>query len=256
MKVIVPIYNTQGFNQTVNTLAQLAPSNTTFMLVSGNMDKALDVTWVNRTAKDLKGRFPLSTVVIATAGLAHVRILTAQVTSPVEGVVYIYEPNFANEPEFTWDFEATLESFATVRSLAHANNLRAIGKPTGRPLYQKYLYKHRWDYAALSMEVDELFVQTQTYCKKGSIVFAGALERLVTQLATRRQSAEPPSPVSVQISVDPASPNGVGAESSRACLESVSGYVRKGELAGVMVWWSPRFVTEAAACLEMLNAQV
>ena len=252
MKVIIPIYNTQGFNQTVNTLAQLAPSTTTFMLVSGNMDKALDIPWVERTAKDLKGRFPSCTVVAATAGLAHARLLSTHVASPIEGVVYIYEPNFANEPEFTWDFGATLESFATVKRLAHANNLRAIGKPTGRPLYQKYLYKHGWDYAALSAEVDELFVQTQTYCKKGSVAFAGALERLVSQLATR-QGAK--SPVSVQISVDPASRNGVDAASSRACLESVAEHTRKGELAGVMVWWSPRYTGEAAACLETLNAQ-
>ena len=247
MNVIIPIYNTKGL-KILEGLAGL-PVNTTFMLVSGNVDKALDVDWVNQTATILKERYPKSTLFAATAGLEHMRALTANVTSPIEGVVYIYEPNFSNEPEFTWDFAATLEHFARVKKMAYANNLRAIGKPTGRPLYQAYLAKHGWDYAVLGAAVDELFVQTQTYCKKGETVFAGAVETLLKQC----KKAGHRSPVSIQISVDPSSPNGVTAKDAGACLQNIADYARKGELSGVMLWWSPRYPEEVTASLASLS---
>ena len=248
MKVIIPIYNTKGL-KILEGLTEQITLNTTFMLVSGNVDKALDVAWVNQTAAILKERYPKSTLLAATAGLEHVRALTVNVTSPVEGVVYIYEPNFSNEPEFTWDFAATLDHFATVKRLAHANNLKAIGKPTGRPLYQAYLAKHGWDYAALGAEMDELFVQTQTYCKKGETVFSGAIGKLLGQY----KKFGHPSPVSIQISVDPSSPNGVSAKDASACLQSIADYARKGELSGVMLWWSPRYPEEVTASLASLS---
>ncbi len=247
MKVILPIYNARGLG-IVQELAPHIPAYTTFMLVSGNVDKPLDTAWVNRSAIALKEQFPQSTVVSATAGLGHMRNLTARVTSPVEGVVYIYEPNFSNEPEFTWTFADTLRHFAAVRELARSRGLRSIGKPTGRPLFQSYLFKHGWDYAALGAEVDELFVQTQTYCKKDSAVFEGALKRLVEQ----RRAVGQRSSVSVQLSLDPASPNGVTAEAGAACLRCVKGHALEGEIAGLMLWWSPRYPEEVAKCLEML----
>ena len=248
MKVILPIYNARGLRIVMEPLAPHIPPHTTFMLVSGNVDKPLDTAWVNRSAITLKARFPQSAVVSATAGLEHMRGLTAHVTPPVEGVVYIYEPNFSNEPEFTWTFADTLRHFAAVRELARSRGLRSIGKPTGRPLFQSYLFKHGWDYAALGAEVDELFVQTQTYCKKDPAVFEGALGRLAGQ----RSAAGQRLPISVQLSLDPASPNGVTAEAGAACVQCVKEHALKGEVAGLMLWWSPRYPEEVAKCLKML----
>ena len=250
MKLVLPIYNSKGLGVVLESLAHRLPPHVTFMLVSGNMDKPLDLAWVERSAETLKARFPSSALLAATAGLGHIQSLTAQVSAPLEGVVYIYEPNFSNEPEFTWGFADTLHHFAAVRELTHAKNLHAICKPTGRPLYQNYLFKHGWDYALLGAEVDELFVQTQTYCKKDPAVFAGALGRLIAQ----RQKAEQRTPVSVQISLDPASRNGVTAHAGEACLRCVGEHLTKGELDGLLLWWSPRYPEEVAACLEKLTA--
>ncbi len=216
---------------------------------------------MNRTAEDLKGRFPESTLLAATAGLAHVRTLTERVTPPVRGVVYIYEPNFSNEPEFTWDFAETLKHFAEVRRAAHAADLWAFGKPTGRPLYQSYLYKHGWDYAALGAAVDGLFVQTQTYCKKDPLIFSEALGALVGQYRAASQLAARDAPQVAaqhppfaQLSLDPASRNGARADDVSACVASAAEHVAVGALAGLLLWWSPRYPEEVARCLEQLNA--
>ncbi len=249
MRLTLPIYNARGLEAATGPLAQHIPPDVTFMLVSGNMNKPLDVAWVNRSAERLETHFPRSTLLAATAGLEHIRSLAAHVSPPVGGVVYIYEPNFSNAPEFTWTFADTLRHFATVRALAHARNLSALGKPTGRPLYQRYLFKHGWDYASLGAEVDALFVQTQTYCKKDPAVFTEALERLVEQ----RRVLEARHPISVQISLDPASRNGVTAEAGAACLQRVSEHMRKGDLDGLLLWWSPRYPGEVATCLERLT---
>ena len=261
MKIVLPLYNARGHKVLVEHLAHLLPRDVTFLLVSGNMDKPLDVVWVDRTAGDLKARFPESTLLAATAGLDHVRSLTEHALPPVKGVVYIYEPNFGNEPEFTWTFADTLAHFAEVRRLAHARDLWAFGKPTGRPLYQAYLYKHGWDYAALGAAVDGLFVQTQTYCKKDPTVFGEALGALVGQyragsrLASREASQVAAQyPPFVQVSLDPASRNGARADEVSACVARAAEHATAGALAGLLLWWSPRYPEEVARCLAQLSA--
>ena len=210
------------------------------MLVSGNVDKPLDTAWLGATVAELAADYP-QRILLATAGLANVKQLAA-VKLPNAGLVYIYEPGFANVPEFSWDASVTLGNLTRAAEFVHAHGLEMAFKPTGRPLFQTYLFKHGWDYGAFAEYADLLLVQTQTYCHAGT--FAGAAEKLGLE-CTRQLSK-----TYVQLTLDPAARNGVSPEAALSCAQTAL----KCGLAGITVWWSPRFTEQAAAFLKSLRS--
>jgi len=240
--VHLPIYNRAGLEAARETLKPYIRPYDTLMLVSGNGGNPLDVAWLERSVGTLRETFPENQLVLATAGLAHLARL-AESRLPASALVYIYEPNFANLPEFSWAFAATLENVGRAAQAAHEGGYELICKPTGRPLYQPYLYKHGWRYEGLAERVDALFVQTQTYCHKGPEHFAGAVRKLAGACEARLAK------VHVQVTVDPGARNGAPPPAALACaLEALSlGF------AGLTVWWSPGYAQHAAALLEGLR---
>ncbi len=246
MKLNLPIYNDAGL-RTLETLAPPLGPDDSLMLVSGNIDKPLDLAFLARARELLGRRYPETPVLVATAGFAHLEALArANVQADVQaaGLVYIYEPGFANVPEFAWDFAATLESLDRAVAAAHGAGLRAMFKPTGRPLLQRALQPHGWHYGAFAERADALFVQTQTYCQGGT--FAEAAAKLAGQCVPYMAKTY------VQLTLDLAARNGVSPAAARDCLAEAE---RRG-FGGVTAWWSPRFSEEAAAFLEMLPHQV
>ncbi len=231
----LPIYNAAG----LRTLSRLEPflrPSDTLMLVSGNVDKPLDVAWIRKSLAFLE-RFSARTLV-ATAGLAHLESL-AQDELAATGLVYIYEPNFANVPEFSWEVKATLKNLDHAADIVRSRGQRVAFKPTGRPLAQTYLQKHGWHYGAFAERVDTLLVQTQTYCHGGR--FAEAVEKLGLECATHLGKTY------TQVTVDPNARNGVAPEVAADCVRLAAEH----GFAGVTVWWSPRFVDRAARFLEL-----
>ncbi len=231
----LPIYNAAGLRE----LAQLRPflkPDDTLMLVSGNVDKPLDMAWVRESLAFLDD-FSAHTLV-ATAGLAHLEQL-ARAELNIGGLVYIYEPNFANVPEFSWDAAVTLKNLEQAAATVRLRGQRVAFKPTGRPLAQASLQKHGWHYGAFAERVDTLLVQTQTYCHGGR--FAEAVEKLGLECATHLGKTY------TQVTVDPAARNGVAPEAAAACAKLGAEY----GFAGVTVWWSPRFADHAAQFLEL-----
>ena len=77
---------------------------------------------------------------------------------------------------------------------------------------QSSLQPYDWDYSRLAETVDELFVQTQTYCKESPQVFAEAIDTLKEQYDNRIQLR----PWIPQVTVDPDAPNGTTVEQARA----------------------------------------
>ena len=246
MKLNLPLYNDAG----LRALESLAPPlglHDSLMLVSGNVDRPLDLGFLARARQQLGRRYPKTPVLVATAGLAHLEALArANVQADVQaaGLVYIYEPGFANVPEFSWDFGVTLRNLEKAVATAHDAGLRAVFKPTGRALLQRALQPHGWHYGVFAKRADALFVQTQTYCQNGS--FAEAAEKLAGACAPHLETTY------VQLTLDLAARNGVSPAAARACLSEAE---RRG-FGGVTAWWSPRFSGEAAAFVETLPRQV
>ena len=249
LSVVLPIYNELGLELVLSSQTEfhlLLQPGDTFMLVSGNTRGEVDLAWVNSAADALRRAYPQVSVIAATSGLSNVAAATLGAQPPVEAVIYIYEPNFPNLPEFTWDFYGTLEHLSEASAWAQASELRLGAKPTGRPLLQRNLLRYNWNYGQLSETFDELFIQTQTYCKEGTRAFERALERVVRQVAL----VNPELDWIPQVTVDPKAPNGATVERAFNCAQIAQ---RKG-LTGVLLWWSPQYPGQALGFLRRLRA--
>lgn len=242
--IVVPVYNNAGLEQALTTLSPHVRDGDMFVVISGNFNP-INTSWMNDAAQMLKAKYPGTTILAGTSGLGNIAQAAAEVVSPIEGLVYVYEPNFPNEPEFTWDFETTLSFFDQVAEMAHAHGLRAIGKPTGRPVLQTSLEKYAWDYGFLGARMDAMFVQTQTYCTKGAEAYGSAIDTLVAQFNEAGSGTPWVSQVTVNLDV----PNGVPVLQAVECVN----VARQKGVGGVLMWWSSAYVEAAAEFLQLLG---
>jgi len=241
--LVIPVYNSLGLEHARSTLAPHLSPHDRFMVVSGNTDGEIDLAWTNTAVAVLRESYPEADILVATSGLWNLSRAAQGVSREAEAIVYIYEPNFPNQPEFTWDFDATLELFARANEQVRRAGFRAVGKPTGRPILQSDLQKYSWDYGRLASTVDELFIQTQTYCKDGLRAFSSAIREVSAQVAPRPQGWF------AQVTVDPEAPNGTSVARAQACTRTAE----EAGLPGLLLWWSPSYVERAVAFLEGLN---
>ena len=238
MKLNLPLYNPAGLRELAALKPFLTPDDT-LMLVSGNVDKPLEPAWLGAAVTQLGADCP-QRILLATAGLTHLEQLAAA-GLPSAGLVYIYEPGFANVPEFSWDANVTLSNLERAADTVCKRGLMFAFKPTGRPLFQPYLFKHGWDYGRFAGRADLLLTQTQTYCHAGT--FAGAAEKLGLECAREL------SKTYVQLTLDPAARNGVSSETAVNCAQTAQAC----GFAGITLWWSPRFTGQAVTFLEQLR---
>lgn len=244
--LVIPVYDDAGLTHALTTLEPHLRADDRFMIVSGNSDGEINPAWINRAALELRGVYPHASIYAATSGLGNIARAAQNVSSTVEALVYIYEPNFPNQPEFSWDFDTTLERFNEAQAQALGGGFRMVGKPTGRPLLQPSLREYTWDYGELAATVDELFIQTQTYCKESPAVFAEAVDAVLEQYGVRAGT----SPWIPQVTVAPNAPNGTSVRQARACVAEA----RRRGISGTVLWWSPRFVSRAVSFIAALNA--
>ena len=209
------------------------------MLVSGNVAKPLDLGWLEVALAQLAAEYS-QRVLLATAGLGHLGELAAT-KLPNAGLVYIYEPGFANVPEFSWDAGTTLKNLERAADLAYTHGSKIAFKPTGRPLFQAYLVKYGWNYGSFAEHAELLLVQTQTYCRAGT--FGGAAEKLGLECAQQLAKTY------VQITLDPAARNGVSPEVAVNCARTAE----KCGFAGITAWGSPRFTDRTVTFLQILR---
>ncbi len=223
MTLTLPVYNDRGL-RALSTLGPLLRPSDTLMLVSGNVARALELSWLEASLKVLRGAFPEQRVIAATAGHAHLTRL-AESELAVGCLVYIYEP-FENVPEFSWDFKATQASLSRALGAVRGSGRCGIFKPTGRPLMQPSLRRYAWHYGALAGAADALFVQTQTYAHRGPETFSGAVTKLSQACAAELHKTY------AQVTVDPKAPNATSPETAAACarLAEAQG------LAGTTLW--------------------
>lgn len=242
---VIPIYNNQGISVVKTTLRNYIRPGDIFVLISGNNSNTLDISWLNKNAEILKAQYPDAVIMAGTSGLTNISAAAEGVKDPIEALVYIYEPNFPNEPEFSWDFNKTAANFDKVTKIAHSHGLRSVGKPTGRPILQQCLLKYNWDYGVLGKHVDQMFVQTQTYCKRNG----NAFEEAITKIMAQKEVIGSAGNWFPQVTVDPEAPNGVPVERAIRCVKVIES---KG-LGGVLMWWSPRYTDDAIEFLRFFG---
>ena len=244
LRLVIPVYNDRGLEAVKAQLGAHTMPGDIFLVVSGNFN-TLNISWLNKTVAALKEIYPDNPVFVGTGGLQNAEKVIQGVTRPYDGVVYIYEPNLPCGHEFTWDCEKTAENFRQAAELAQRRGLPLIAKPTGRPLLQPGLQKFNWDYGELAAQVDMMFVQTQTYGKKGPDTFARAVDKLQAQFGARQTSASW-FPV---ISIDPEAPNGIPVAQAGECARIAA----DGGVTGLVMWWSPRYADAAVEFLKLLG---
>lgn len=245
--LVIPIYNDAGLREAETTLNPHLRADDRFMIVSGNATGTFNATWVEDVAKSLRATYPKQKVYAATSGLTNIQSAANANLQEVDGIIYIYEPNFPNQFEFSWEFAHTLRQFNYVSELIRSQGLVAIGKPTGRPLLQRDLSAYNWNYGELASSVDELFVQTQTYCSSSSALFSEAMSALLRQ----DRSVAAPKQWIPQVTIDPNSPNGTTAERAKTCLD----VARAQGVEGAVLWWAPPYAHYAVDLISQLNAQ-
>lgn len=243
--LVLPIYDDDGLAYALTTLKPHLRDEDRFMIVSGNGSGAVDTTWVNKAALELRTVYPHVRLYAATSGLENTKVMAQGIDDLIEAIVYIYEPNFPNQPEFNWDFSETLTHFSEASAEIKQHGFRAVGKPTGRPLLQPNLTSYAWDYGALAGTVDELLIQTQTYCKDGAAAFAGAIDAVLGQYRGQGQTL----PWLPQVTVASTAPNGIGVAQAQACIAEA----RARGVGGTVLWWSPQSVERTVAVMTSLN---
>lgn len=219
-----------------------------FDLVSGSPEGVpLSLTNLNRWAAELRSAYPSNAIYAHTAGVANYATVAAGVSSDFAGVLYDYEPGF--EPEFTYNFTQTLSDFANVSAIARAHGIESVGYPIGRPILGNGTGGIRWDYAALAGEMDQLVVQSQTYCHAGMSAFADAVETVQAQYAAEDLPAVPEFQVTIG-NATTSLPNGVTSSTGIACADAL---VARG-LPSVYVWWDEGGVAELVQFLAVLES--
>ena len=241
---MITVYNNDGANIALGAMRPYLRAGDIFLVLSGNNDNQLNVAWVNEVAARLVAGVPGTTVYAATAGTANGATMAAGVQWPVTGIAYVYEPNMANEPEFSWDFATTQANFQTFANAAHARGLLAIGKPTGRPSLEGDKLQYGWSYGTLGTIMDAQTPQFQTWCRQG--FYPQALDKTIIQY----QNAGAAQRWYPEISLDLGSINGVAPQTAIACTQ---GAVQRG-LPGALVWWAPPYANEAITYLSAFRS--
>ncbi|MBI2098489.1 MAG: hypothetical protein HYT49_02395 [Candidatus Wildermuthbacteria bacterium] len=248
----IPLFSDSGIREVRIRLSQYVCPGDAFILVSGNQDGEADTDWLNKNAQTLALEFPYVRILAATSGLMNVEKVSREANELIDTVVYVYEPNFPNVPEFTWEFEPTLFWARIGARIAHSYRKEFWFKPTGRPLLQPPLQQYGWDYGALATLVDGLIVQTQGYCKNEAylVLYREAMQKLRQQYV----DAGAESVVFPQVTVGKFLRNAVDADRAAECAgiaqDEAYGY------SGIMLWWEIANTEEMAAFLEKMRPSI
>lgn len=213
------------------------------MYVNSGGTGALNMPWVNNTIARLFRTFPANIIVASTSGHKNLNILASQVSPAIERIAYNYEPNYTNIPEFSWDFETTLDNMREAKLIAQTYGKTLMVSPTGRPLLTTIKgVQYNWDYAVIGQQVDFQIIQTQTYCKPNGASFQDAITKLVSQYKGKFDSWAP------QVTTSLADTNGVSAQEGYECtLEAFDAGV-----SSISLWWhsnTPEYVEEYLSLL-------
>ena len=204
-----------------------------FDLDSGSPSElSLNMTALNDWAGLLHGAYPNASIYATTSGLAHYAEVAGNASSNFTGIFYDYEPNY--EPEYNASFAATLTNFQDAAKIAAARGFESVGYPTGRPILGPHFAADNWSYAALGSTVDQLVVQTQTYCSHLTD-FGNAVNHVLGEYTT---AGEPRTNLSFQITLGnnvSLTRNEVSPKAAYRCARDLT----EDNLPSLYLWWGP-----------------
>jgi len=242
LTLIFPMYNTQMVELLDTTLKPYIQPQDILYVNSGGTG-TLNMAWVNTTIDRLSQSFSNNKIVGSTSGLENLGILASQVSLKAQTVNYNYEPNYDNIPEFNWDFALTLENIEQAKLIAQGNGKSLMVSPTGRPLLQSSLLQYAWDYGTIGQEADTQIIQTQTYCKKSTEEFQGAITKLISQYKGTLDGWAP------QITVSQSNTNGVSAQRGYECTSLALDL----GIDFISLWWNPNEPEYVEQYLKLLD---
>jgi hypothetical protein len=222
---------------TLSVLRDGARPGDWILVNSGGVNRPADPANVQARAARLAATFPGCPIYAFTSGIANVEALSAALRPPVVGVFYDYEPNYPNEPEFSFDPVLTSQNLTRARGAARARGLDLVAYLTGQGIFNP---QHTWDYGSFRGSADVVVVQSQLALRHGR--WGEALDRLSRQFA--------PETPPVQITVTPGLPNAVDLPTALAGYDEL---VRRG-YSSVVLWWVPGGLTELRALLDHRSA--
>lgn len=124
-----------------------------------------DTLEINALADNVRARFPNVKIGIRTFGQKYMRNLkNAPLSENITILSYVYEPrwDWGDEPEFSKDFDKTLENYAKLQREMRSwtNQGKEIWtEPTGQGLpHRRY---EGWNYAEIAQYVDMVAIQSQ-----------------------------------------------------------------------------------------------
>ncbi len=204
-----------------------------FDLVSGSPSTVpLNVPELNLWAKELHKEYPDAKIYEHTAGLAHYLTLAEEASPLVSGIYYDYEPGY--EPEFNASFNVTLANFDEANTIALAHGLVSVGYPTGRPILFRTYKADDWNYGELADAVDQLVIQSQTYCRMNMTWWTEAVDDVLGQYA----SVLPPTGPTFQVTLgvnSTVTPNEVSPLQAYNCTRLLT----HDGLTSLYLWWGP-----------------
>jgi len=242
--ITIAAYNESMVQALLGPLRPFVHAGDEVDLVSGNHDRPLSVPtldgWVDQLLRALPEGVRFSA---HTSGLENATSIAAQASPKLETILLDYEPNW--DPEFTWDFTATLTHLDRFAQACHSRGRRAVAYPTGRPIKEPALQKYRWDYGEMRGHVDEVYPQTQHWATLDAPTWVAALEVLRSQ---RRAHALSPTALVAQLTIGDRE-NGLRAAPATERFREA----RSGGLERLFLWWAPTTLGEAEMFLGSLE---
>ncbi len=235
VRVVVPVANDVTVQQLCGSPGLLAPGDWV-TVNSGGVDRAADPLRVQTRAETVARAFPYIRVYAFTSGLANVQLLSQSLHSPLQGIFYDYEPNYPNEPEFSFDPSTTSRNLATATEASHREGLSLIGYLTGRALLNP---QHQWNYAQFLDSTDAIVIQTQASLRMGR--WKEALDKIERDFGSGKPA--------VQITVAPGLPNAVDVGTAQSAWEDL--VLRR--FPAVVIWWIPTGFKELQSLLQFAD---
>jgi hypothetical protein len=226
MRAVLPVTNADTMQALIDNPRLLRPDDWV-TVNSGGVDRIADPAGVQARAERLAEVFPQNRFYAFTSGLANVRKLAEAIRPPLAGILYDYEPNYPNEPEFSFDLRETFKALTDATTVAHSRGLRLVAYLSGQGLFNP---NHQWDYGAFRPYADEIFVQTQSSLRHQR--WPAAVERLLHDFGFQLPH--------VQVTICPGLPNTVDVDTARAAWSDAE---RRG-FPGCVVWWVPHGLDE------------
>jgi hypothetical protein len=213
-----------------------------FMLLqnnSGGFANQTSINNLNSRANQIKAKYPNNKVYAATSGLQNVEFIAPRIDKTLfDGVMYVYEPNRVNEPEFTWNSPESDQNMKQAAKLINQAGLEPWGKPSGRWADGRDHYRDS-DYGVWAniMADGGQNVQTQGSCRdrdgngKYTEDFREAVDSIVSQYRTAGASAR--LIVQVTTSSSAANTNAISPDKAFECAMAGWAYP---EVEAVTLW--------------------